>query len=78
VATSDLVGQLRVGTPRSIDALNLLETKLGGVLRRMNAVATGGSGFNIPPGMSKALAIVGGVWRGGKYFDPAHGSAGSA
>ena len=28
--------------------------------------------------MSKALAIVWGVWRGGKNFDPAHGSAGSA
>ena len=24
--------------------------------------------------MSKALAIVWGVWRGGKDFDPAHGS----
>jgi transposase len=28
--------------------------------------------------MSKALAIVWGVWRGGKDFDPAHASAGSA
>jgi transposase len=27
--------------------------------------------------MSKALAIVWGVWRGGKNFDPAHGSAGT-
>jgi hypothetical protein len=28
--------------------------------------------------MSKALAIVWSVWRGGKDFDPAHASAGSA